>query len=121
MLVYSLLQKEPSKRPSIWEIANIKCIKEQLNRFVKENNCGEYVDSLINLDQKKKGEKNSFVVIGRKTNSTDNEIPSSFYLSKLRKEIVEKPIEQEKRKDLIFSEEMLSHFNSVVIKLEGQC
>ena len=38
MLVIAMLDKNPSKRPSIWELSGIPCINDRINIFIKEHN-----------------------------------------------------------------------------------
>ena len=53
MLIHEMLQKDPSKRPTIFEIANKPCIREKINKFVEENiDCKESVEVFFNLDNK---------------------------------------------------------------------
>lgn len=49
VLIYSMLQKDPSKRPSIWEIAQVDYIKERIEKFVTEHNCRESVEGIIDF------------------------------------------------------------------------
>ena len=54
MLIMALLQKDQGKRPSVWELANNKVIREKLDKFVEENDCKELVESLVSFDKKNK-------------------------------------------------------------------
>jgi hypothetical protein len=37
MLIDRMLQKDPTKRPSIWEMAKMPCIEEKIKHFYKEH------------------------------------------------------------------------------------
>jgi len=47
MLIYSMLQKDPKARPSIWDIAKIEFIRERIHKFVRENNCEDTLNNLV--------------------------------------------------------------------------
>lgn len=47
MLIMSTLEKDPSQRPSIWDLANIPCINDRINKFVKEQNCEGTVNGVF--------------------------------------------------------------------------
>ncbi len=49
MLIYSMLQKDPTKRPTIWDIAQVDCIKERIIKFVTDHNCKESVEGIIDF------------------------------------------------------------------------
>lgn len=44
MLIIAMLDKDPSRRPSIWELSNIPCIYDRINNFIKEHNCEDSVN-----------------------------------------------------------------------------
>ena len=48
-LVVSLLQKDFNKRPSIFEVANIPCVRAELLEFIEENECQDQVLEIIDL------------------------------------------------------------------------
>eukprot|EP01016_Furgasonia_blochmanni_P039649 TRINITY_DN4957_c0_g1_i4.p1 TRINITY_DN4957_c0_g1~~TRINITY_DN4957_c0_g1_i4.p1 ORF type:complete len:537 (-),score=137.69 TRINITY_DN4957_c0_g1_i4:87-1697(-) len=54
MLIYALLNKDPARRPSIWEIADMKCIKEKINKFVEEQKCKEMVEAILDVEVNRK-------------------------------------------------------------------
>ena len=54
MLIHEMLQKDPTQRPTIFEIANKQCIRDKINKFVAENDCKESVESYFNVDFSKK-------------------------------------------------------------------
>ena len=37
MLIIAMLEKDKSKRPSIWELSEIPCINSTIAQFIKEN------------------------------------------------------------------------------------
>lgn len=47
-LIEIMMQKDPAKRPYVWEIADIPCVNEKINNFVKQYNCKESVESIYN-------------------------------------------------------------------------
>ena len=49
MLINTMLNKDPKKRPSIWDLASTPCIKERINEFVDEHNCRESVECIFDL------------------------------------------------------------------------
>jgi hypothetical protein len=51
MLIYSMLQKDPMRRPTVWDLADMKCIKDCINRFVEEHGCRESVEVIFKIDQ----------------------------------------------------------------------
>lgn len=48
-LIYSMLYKDPVKRPTIWEVAQVEIVKERIMKFVTENNCKESVEGIIDF------------------------------------------------------------------------
>lgn len=44
MLIITMLDKDPSRRPSIWELSNIPCINDRISRFIKEKKCEDSVN-----------------------------------------------------------------------------
>ena len=54
MLIHEMLQKDPTQRPTIFEIAKKQCIRDKINKFVAENDCKESVESYFNVDLSKK-------------------------------------------------------------------
>lgn len=51
MLIYSMLQKDPIKRPSIWEIAEINVIRERILKFITDHNCKDSVGTIIDYNK----------------------------------------------------------------------
>jgi NIMA (never in mitosis gene a)-related kinase len=47
MLIFATLDKDPSKRPSIWELSSIPCINDRINNFIKENKCEDSVNCVF--------------------------------------------------------------------------
>ena len=43
MLIICLLNKDPNKRPSVWDFANIKIIKERIRVFIENEGCQDMV------------------------------------------------------------------------------
>lgn len=39
MLILAMLDKDPNKRPSIWELAKLPCIESRIDSFVQEKQC----------------------------------------------------------------------------------
>ena len=60
MLIVAMLDKDPSRRPSIWELANTPCINECINNFVQEKGWHEEVATVFerNLEIKDKNKAN---------------------------------------------------------------
>lgn len=52
MLIAALLNKDYNKRPSIFEVAKIPCVKKQIFKFVDENNFREEVMNIMEIDDK---------------------------------------------------------------------
>ena len=52
MLVGALLNKDYNKRPNIFQVAKIPCVKKQIIKFVDENNFREEVMSILDLEEK---------------------------------------------------------------------
>lgn len=50
MLIAALLNKDYNKRPNIFDVAKIPCIKRHIAKFVEESNCKAEVMTLIDLD-----------------------------------------------------------------------
>ncbi|CAI2385436.1 unnamed protein product [Moneuplotes crassus] len=65
MLLLTLLNKDPSKRPDINEIAEIPSINDRILKFVKEHDCEESVKGFFNI-------KNSSDNIGEHVSSSSN-------------------------------------------------
>ena len=51
ILLMALLDKDPSRRPSIWELANTQCIRQYINQFVQEKSWHEEVATVFEWDQ----------------------------------------------------------------------
>ena len=47
MLIIAMLDKDPSKRPSIWELSYIPCINDRINNFIKEHKCEDSVNCVF--------------------------------------------------------------------------
>jgi len=47
MMIYSMLQKDKRKRPSIWDLAELEFIKERIIDFAKKNEYLETVEALF--------------------------------------------------------------------------
>lgn len=52
MLVGALLNKDYNKRPNIFQVAKIPCVKKHIIQFVDENNFREEVMSILDLEEK---------------------------------------------------------------------
>ena len=57
MLVGALLNKDPNKRPSVWEFAKIPEIKNRINKFVELHNCYDMVAHVLQIETKGKPSK----------------------------------------------------------------
>lgn len=55
-LISSMLQKDPINRPTIFEIASQKCIHDEIQKFVEEEDCADAVQGIYNglLSKEKK-------------------------------------------------------------------
>lgn len=51
MLLMTLLDKDPSRRPSVWELANTPCIHERINKFVQDRGCQDAVATIFECEQ----------------------------------------------------------------------
>ena len=49
MIVFSLLQKDFNKRPSIFEVANFPCVRNEINAFIEESGCNNEVLEIIDF------------------------------------------------------------------------
>jgi NIMA (never in mitosis gene a)-related kinase len=49
LLIASMLQKDAAKRPSIWEILQVECVKERINKFAEEHNCRDSIENIVVL------------------------------------------------------------------------
>jgi NIMA (never in mitosis gene a)-related kinase len=47
MLLMAMLDKDPSRRPSIWELSQTPCIHECINNFVHEKECQDEVATIF--------------------------------------------------------------------------
>jgi len=47
MLIYSMLQKDQAKRPSVWDIAEINVIRERILKFINDMDCKESVGTIF--------------------------------------------------------------------------
>ena len=63
MLIHEMLQKDPTQRPTIFEIANKQCIRDKINKFVAENDCKESVEAYFFVDWSKKDNSKSKEII----------------------------------------------------------
>ncbi len=52
MLISALLNKDPNKRPSVWEFARIPEISKRINVFVERHNCHDMVAHVLQVDPK---------------------------------------------------------------------
>lgn len=52
MLVGALLNKDYNKRPNIFEVSKIPCVRKHIIKFVDENNFREEVMSILDLEEK---------------------------------------------------------------------
>lgn len=43
MLITAMLDKDPTRRPSIWDLSNYPCINDKIWKFIKEQKCEESV------------------------------------------------------------------------------
>ena len=57
MLVLAMLDKDPVKRPSIWDLANIPCIFNRINSLVEEKQCQAQVACIFEYKAVKDSEK----------------------------------------------------------------
>lgn len=64
-----MLQKNPMKRPSVWDLVKIPYVNDRINRFVEEHGGKEEVAGVLDLDPTKA--KKSMM---DKTNSIVNSI-----------------------------------------------
>jgi len=39
MLIMQMLEKDPNRRPGIWDISNYPCINTRLKKFIEETKC----------------------------------------------------------------------------------
>jgi len=53
MLIYVMLQKDYTERSSIFEIAYIQCIHNQINKFMMENDCKYQIAKYFSYDSSK--------------------------------------------------------------------
>jgi len=74
MLIISTLDKDPSKRPDIWDLASLPCINDRINKFIKEQKCEESVNGVF-------GGRN--LIEERDTEDPDNPFYSVFDINKL--------------------------------------
>ena len=49
MIVFSLLQKDFNKRPSIFEVANFPCVRKEIMEFIEESGCHNEVLEIIDF------------------------------------------------------------------------
>ena len=63
MLIDTMLNKDPNKRPNIWDLASTPCIKERINQFVDEHNCRDSVESIFDLQTNYKTKQESSLYI----------------------------------------------------------
>jgi serine/threonine protein kinase len=59
MLINALLNKDPSKRPDVWEFSKIPAIYNKINEFVAKYQCVDMVSHVIGLNPKSKGPSKS--------------------------------------------------------------
>lgn len=52
MLIAALMNKDYSKRPNIFEVAKIPCVKKHIIKFVDENNFREEVMPIFDIEDK---------------------------------------------------------------------
>ena len=52
-LIDAMLNKEASRRPSIWDLAQWKCIKEKIDKFIDETDCRDSFESYFTGPTKK--------------------------------------------------------------------
>ena len=48
-----LLNKDYNKRPDIFEVAKIPCIKKEILKFVEKHNCRDEVISILDVEETK--------------------------------------------------------------------
>ena len=51
MLIICLLNKDPSKRPSVWDFANIKIVKERIQMFIEREQCQDMVMQFFQVNE----------------------------------------------------------------------
>ena len=51
-----LLNKDYNKRPTIFEVTKIPCIKKKIHEFMKETNTGEEVEPLLDIQEQEETE-----------------------------------------------------------------
>lgn len=57
MLIITLLDKNHSKRPTIWDLAKLPCIQSRINQLVAEQQCQEQVACVFEFQQNKEEQK----------------------------------------------------------------
>ncbi len=57
MLIMAMLDKNPMKRPSIWDCANLPCIKNRINQLVEEQMCQDQVACVFEYKANKEEQK----------------------------------------------------------------
>ena len=73
MIVFSLLQKDFNKRPSIFEVANLPCVRKEILDYIEESGCNNEVLEIIdfiNPVQQNEEEEKVFVESSANNNGT---------------------------------------------------
>ena len=52
MLIAALMNKDYNKRPNIFEVAKIPCVRKMIQKFVDENNLRDEVMSIFDMEEK---------------------------------------------------------------------
>ena len=52
VIISTLLNKDPNKRPSVWEFARLPEIMKRINAFVERHNCFDMVAHVLQVEQK---------------------------------------------------------------------
>jgi len=50
LLVSQMLNKDPNRRPTVWDLANMPIVKEHITKFVEETSCADTIMPLFDHD-----------------------------------------------------------------------
>jgi hypothetical protein len=65
MLVAALLNKDYSKRPNIFDVAKIPCIRKHIIQFVEKTNCKLEIKDIFDFEDKPKPTEDINLIIAK--------------------------------------------------------
>ena len=64
LLISQMLNKDPAKRPTVWDMANSPMIRDYIFNFIQENNCIDTIMPLFDNDPRIKNKRTNVIATG---------------------------------------------------------